>query len=334
MPQAGAPRLQRRPDAFEEKLARLVAIAKAPAATPEVAGEIRAALADADPTLCSKAASLADAVGDRALVPDLVATFQRLSTGEQPDRACKATLAVVRALSRLEADAPEVYVPCTRLVRRERVGAGFEDVAAPIRVEAAIALVRTGARDAPYLVAPLLADPEPTVRAGAAQALAASGDPSLAPLLHLRLLVREPDADVVAACLAGLLALSADRYLSYVGGLLDEEDTQTGEVAAVALGDSRRPEAFAILRDSLERPHPERTVTALMLALALLRAPQATEHLVRVLETGTEAMAASAAAALALQKYDGALAERVRAIAAARALPRLTRAVAEGFDDA
>jgi HEAT repeat protein len=77
-----------------------------------------------------------------------------------------------------------------------KVGAGYADVAAPLRSHAAKALVETGFFSALEEIAPLLADPEASVRAAVAEALGVLGGAGAAAVLRLKLSVGDPESDV------------------------------------------------------------------------------------------------------------------------------------------
>lgn len=175
-------------------------------------------------------------------------------------------------------------------------------------------------------VAPLLADPEPTVRLAVAEALGVLGGSGAAAVLRLKLESGDSDATVTGACMSSLLRLDAHRYVSVVVGHLRGDNARLAELAALALGESRAPGAFAALRDALDSAARSVTPT-ILLALALLRSDEATEHLLGVLGRSPAQVAAHAIAALALHKHDAQVADRTRALVAARS----ERAVRDAF---
>jgi HEAT repeat protein len=269
---------------------------------------------DEEPHVVGQAADAAIEIGARSLIAPLEAAFTRLSNGEQRDRGCMAALKVVQALARMEVDSDAFRVGL-KMVRRERVGTEFLDVAAPIRSECAQATARRFPHHALLDIAPLLADPEPEVRAGVAHALGDLASDGAVALLHFKLLISDEDVDVLAACMGGLLRASRARFAPIVATYLTHEDDTIVELAAIALGESRAPEAFPHLRDALAGRRPGRATKSILLALALLRVDDATAHLLDLLAKAPEPLAKQVVEALALHP---ALEDKVRAILEAR----------------
>src|SRR5688572_3095261 len=180
--------------------------------------------------------------------PYLVAAFGRLAAYDGKLSPSTALLRIVEALSKLEADEPDVYRAGLKFERHEWTG----DTGVPVRIEAAHALVTTRSSRALVEITPLLADREAAVRAGAARAIGRLGSEGAAAALHLKLLIGDADSEVLGACLGGLLEADAERYLPIVGAYLDGDDDRLAELAAVALGESRAPAAVELLSRGLE----------------------------------------------------------------------------------
>ncbi len=318
----------KRPSPLETKLGRVAELRKAPSGAG--GAELLAFLGEAEPYLVARTAELIAEQGLVDLVPGLAAAFRRLVEGSQPDPGCTALAKVAQSLSQLVAYEPELYLLGLGLVRRERSGTVFVDAAVPVRAECAMALVRIAYRDALLDLAPLLADDEAPVRAAVARAIGDLGSDGAAAVLPLKLRVGDADPDVLGACMAGLLVAAPARFLPTVAGYLD--DGELGELAAIALGESRKPEAFPLLRDALGSRRTAHS-SAILVALALLRTDQATDHLLDVLAKAPESLAEQALGALAVQRHLPILSGRVRTIVEGRGEPGLRRALVQKFGD-
>ncbi len=123
---------------------------------------------------------------------------------------------------------------------------------ARVREAALHGLAVIGGRTLARMVVPVLKDPSPTVRAAAARALSASGDPSATPLL-IRRADEEEDEAVVTELLRGIGQLGGTEALRALtefarpGGLLRRRSALVRGAAVAALGSLRVPEARALL---------------------------------------------------------------------------------------
>lgn len=320
----------RRASSFDDKRARIAALASSPAAS--VAAELRRYLGDKNGYLCGEAAGVVEKLELRDLTPELTAAFERLLVdGVANDKGCFGKKRILEALLAFEAEVPSVYLAGVRCVQLEPAFGKPVDAAIPVRTLSAHALVQIDHRDALAEVAPLLADPEALVRAEAARALARSGLDPAAAVLHLKALTGDAEPDVIEACYEGLLRLAPARYLPFVGAALRGDDEARVEAAALALGESRLREAFPLLRDALGGAGP-RERQSIVTALGLLRSDDANAHLLSLVEDGPEALAAAAIEALALHRHDEAIADRVRKAVAGRGSRRLAEALRSRFD--
>ncbi|XXX74888.1 hypothetical protein WMF30_45265 [Sorangium sp. So ce134] len=315
------------PRSFDEKRARVAALAEAPPA--QAASELRRFLADKNGYLVSEAAAMASRLGLRELVPELTAAFARLL--EDPiknDKGCSGKNRIVEALLAFDAHEPDTYVAGARHVQLEPAFGQPIDTAAGLRGLCAHALFHIGHRDALLEVAPLLADREPVTRAEAAAALGSSGLDAAAAALHLKALAGDREPDVLGACYRALLRLLPGRYLSFVAKVLQQGDDGAAEAAALALGESRLPEALPILQGELGGAG-SRLRDSVLLGMALLRTDAANDALVALVEEGAEPHAVAALSALALHRHDEALVERVRAAVKGRRSKKIAAAFAE-----
>jgi HEAT repeat protein len=320
----------RRTTGFDDKLSRIAALAAAPPATAAL--ELRHFLGDANGYLVGEAAKVAGELELRELAPDLSAAFLRLVAGSvAADKGCNGKKRIVEALLALDADAPEVYLAGLRHVQREGAYGEPIDTAAPLRGLCAHALIHIDHRDAVLEVAPLLLDREPVTRAEAAAALGNSGNELCAAILHVKVLAGDQEPDVLGACFKGLLRLAPRRYLPVVAAALEGAQGGDAEAAAIALGESRLPEALPVLDTALSRGTSPAEDSSLLLGIALLRLEEANARLLALVEEAPEGRATAALEALALHRHDDKLAERVRKAVAARGSRKLQRVLEERF---
>jgi HEAT repeat protein len=316
---------------LEDTLARLRELRSQPD-TPEALAALRQVLS-AD--VCFAVAKAAAIAGEHELVvlgPDLAAAFPRFLRGlPKSDPGCEAKLALAQALRRVRHHDTAPLLLGLRHVQREPVFGGSVDTAGPLRAECAAGLLTLRHPDALLMLADLLADPEPAARAGAARGLAAWGARDGAALLRLRVLAGEDDARVLGECLDALLHLDPAGALPFAARLLDSTP-ERAEAAALALGASRLPEAFGILRDWLERTADSGLRRTALLAVATLRREEALTWLIALLREDDLGRACEAVAALALHRGDDSLRARVAAEVGRRSEPRLSGAFREAFD--
>jgi HEAT repeat protein len=316
----------------DAKLARLRTTRSEPV-TPALLAELRGALGDKSNLVVAAAAEI---VGERALADlasDLVAAFQRfLVNPVETDKLCRAKVEITEALNRIDADADEVFRAGLRHAQPEPCWGGSEDTAPPLRAAAAFALVRINPRDLVVLLADLLADPEKVARAAAAKALGASGAPAAIPLLRFKARTGDPEPEVTVECLSALVGAAPEESLPFVGGFLGSSTGEVAEGAALALAESRRPEALAILtgcwptarRDESLRP-------VVLLAVAITRLPAALDFLVEVLAGEDAAEADAALSALAIHRHNPGVRERIAASVAGKRVRGLSERFAREF---
>jgi len=280
----------------------------------------------------ARAAAVAAEQDLQTLRPDLAAALTRLLDAKaKADPGCAAKAALAEALDRLGHADPDLFVRAIRHVQWEPVWGGRVDTASDLRGAAAMALMRLNPPDALQEVARLLADPEPPARMSAARALAYRGTADGLPLLHLRIHMGDPVPAVLGACFEAVLRVAPGSSVPFVAGFLDTPAAEVAEEAALALGGSRRVEAFVPLRDWCARTvDPARRASALR-ALALLRREEALDLLLERVREGSAVAAAEAVEALGILRDDTALAERVRAAATQRGEPEVRSALAKAF---
>jgi len=93
--------------------------------------------------------------------------------------------------------------------------------------------------------------------------------------------------------------MNPDRSMSFVSGFLNSHDLSIVEAAVFALGESRKVDAFEILRDDRENNLIEPDFQKiLLLAIALTRVDEAFEYLVDVIDNEHRGNAIAAIEAL------------------------------------
>jgi HEAT repeat protein len=282
--------------------------------SPEVAAELRRAVCDRSNLVVAAAATTAADRRYPELAPDIEAAFGRfLEEPEKSDKLCRAKLAIVQALDALDHEAAGVFERAARHVQLEPVWGGQEDTAAPLRAAAILALSRMGHRETMTILVDALADPEKEVRIAAAQALGQHGSEAACLVLRLKARVGDGDPEVLSECLHGLLAAAPRDNLPFVATLLEPPGTGTAEAAILALGKSRLPEAIDLLKSAWQRGALAAARDEILLALAMLRLPAATDFLLELVAGEPEATAIRALSALLIHRHDPRLRERLEA---------------------
>jgi HEAT repeat protein len=308
---------------LDDKLAALRAL-RGQALTPEQKAELRKRIGDRSNLVVAAAAAIAGEGTLVELARDLEAAFDRFLVNPlKDDKLCRAKIAIVQALDRMEHQDPDVFLRAARHVQPEPVWGGTEDSAPPLRAAAVVALARAeGSRSLPTLV-DALADPAKDVRVAAALALGAVGTEDAGLILRLKVRLGDCDPDVFSECLGGLLAVDPRENLPIVAGFLEPSNAAACEAAALALGKSRLPEALDPLRACWQRSHSPELRQQVFLAIAILRRPGAIDYLMDLVASESEPTAIAALSALRIYKDDPRLRERIAKLVHDRGSPML-----------
>jgi HEAT repeat protein len=300
--------------ATDAKLQRLKLLRDEPE-SPAMVAELRRFLHDASNHVVAAAAALAARFRFKELAPEMVAAFDGFMIDPvESDKTCAGKIAIVDALNELDYQEPDLFLTGIRHVQEEPAWGGPRDAAAELRAGCTMAVVRIGHPQANVLLADLLADSERVVRIAAAQALAASGSKAALLLLRLKARLGDGDADVTGECLTGLMRQEPKESAPFVAEFLESDDDAVVETALLALGNSRRAEAYELLKKFWEgRRRNELRETALV-AMALLRFSAATDFLLALLGDAPESSALRALSALAVLDYDPRIRESVAVI--------------------
>ncbi len=144
--------------------------------TPEKKDELRKRIADRSNLVVAAAASLAGENTLTGLARDLEAAFDRFLVNPlRDDKLCRAKIAVVQALDKMEHQDPGVFRKAAKYVQFEPVWEGAEDSAPPLRAAALVALARVEGSGSLPLLVDAMVDPAKDVRIAAALALGAVG---------------------------------------------------------------------------------------------------------------------------------------------------------------
>jgi HEAT repeat protein len=298
----------------EEKIAAIRRLRAQPITAAQVP-DLRRSIGDRSNLVVAAAAAVVGATATVELAPDLEAAFDRFMVHPlKDDKLCRAKLAVIQALERLEHDRPEVFRKAARHVQLEPVWGGKEDSAAPLRAAAILALARIGGSDCMALLVDALADPEREVRIAAAAAMGSLASQAAGLLLRLKARLGDADPEVLSECLSALLTIDPTENLPFVLEYLDPGDPARCEAAALALGRSRLPEALGALKTCHEGAHTPALRQQLLLAIAMLRVPAATDYLLELVASDSEVLAVAALSALKIHNYDPRLRERIASL--------------------
>ena len=251
--------------------------------TPEQVAELRKRIGDRSNLVVAAAAAIA---GENSLVEmarDLEVAFDRfLVNPVKDDKLCRAKLAIVQALDRMEHQRTDVFHKAARHIQPEPVWGGTEDSAPPLRAAALVALARAeGTSSLPVLV-DAMADPAKDVRIASAVALGAVGSEAAGP---------GPPPEGPARRQGPRRGLRMPRRPA--GGRRRRRTSRSSPVSStrptrrlrggghgagqVATGRGPRP-----AEGLLERCHSAELRQQVLLAIAILRRPAATDYLVEL----------------------------------------------------
>ncbi|MBV8757148.1 MAG: hypothetical protein JO257_07740 [Deltaproteobacteria bacterium] len=270
----------RKPSRFDQQLALLRG-----SPSPE---DVRAALR-------SKNGILVAAAVPHGNAPELSAAFATLLVDAvKRDPICRGKTAIARALHDRD-EWSEIFVTGLTHVQME---AGV-DTAAELRGICGLAHARFMRPDALDVLAELLADVEVPTRIAAAQGLGDTGRADASALLRFKLRTGDAHGEVIGAAASALLHVQRERALAFVTALLVPPHD---DAIALALAESRLPDALPALRDWVGRTLAETRRAIGYVALALTR--MANDDLLAVIRDGDRADALAAAKALATFRDD------------------------------
>jgi HEAT repeat protein len=302
--------------------ARLEALNALDPASDRAAQEaaIRQALEDKYFRVVAKAATLA---GERSMhehVPGLIRAYARfLQDPVKRDPNCYAKQAIVRALVTLDCQDVQFFLEGIRYKQLEPVWGGTADTAIDVRCSCAMGLVATGYSRAIQELTVLLHDSEARVRAGAARAISCGSPREAEVLLRFKALSGDAEPEVIGECFTGLLSIAPEECVGFVASRLTAENDSIRDFAALALGESRHPEALSHLRAAWDEVYVAAELNAVLIrAAALHRTEAAFDWLISIIEEGARKHADIAVDALSVYERNTKLTERVKAALAKR----------------
>lgn len=296
---------------FDALYAALAALARDPQA-PGREETLARALRSKNAHLVARAAPLVQADERERFTALLLSAFEHLfgaagtrgADVSKLDPACLGKTALAEALDRLE---HPLEGPFRRGVVHVQMEGPFppSDSATGLRARCGFALVRLRVPDALEVLADLMTDREPSVRAAGAEAVAYHGDERGIALLRMKLRHGDAEPDVLSAAVLAYLRLAPGAGLAWARGMLTGEARDRREAAAIALGETRLEGALEPLAAYLARVESEGDTRAAVAALLMLRSEPA---LARLREFAAQRRDAHGTVARdALDRYDRAL---------------------------
>ena len=270
---------------IEEQAAALEALRQAPTHLAEIG--LRKALQRRNNFLVAKAARVAADLKASSLTPDLVAAFTRfLDNPVKSDPQCWAKNDTAKALATLEYQEHKLFLQGMRHIQLEPVWGGTADTAGSLRGTCALALVQCRGLDSVRLLTvltELFADKELPVRVNAARAVEQVGSDAAMLLLRLRAELASDEPELLGACYSGVLHLEGPGAIPWAAKFLPSGDDAAAE-AAIAIAETRDPEAFTTLKKSFDEARDPWFRTALLVAIALTRQDEAFDWLLTLIE--------------------------------------------------
>ncbi len=337
---------------IEDQLGTLKNLQTASLQAGELEERLRPFLKQTNNLIVARAADVARELDARTLLPDLISAFEQfLAAPHKSDPQCWAKSALSKALHHLGCDRSALFLQGTRTYQYEPTWGGQSEVAGTLRANCAHALIDCHELTHQALLLHLLelvADPDKSVRAEVLRAIAQAGGDSAGLLLRMRALTatKDEDAAVIGQCFAGLLSLEGAAAIPFVAKFLSDQDDLSAE-AAIALGETRTPEALSALLARLQktdtptentRSRPRRlegllepTFAAILLSsIALTRQPAAVDTLLDMV-AAESSYAEPAIEALANAAFGQEVQQRLAAVVARVDSPRITRAFQDHF---
>ena len=310
---------------FEEQVAALDRLRQEEDETAR-SEALRKALANRNNFIVGKAADLVREFHLTALVPELIAAFDRFfDDPEKTDPQCWAKNAISRALAALDYQEAETFLRGMRHIQMEAVWGGRSDTAGTLRATCALALVQCRSLPDGDLLThllELLADKDKAVRAEAAHAIELVGSAAAALLLRLRATLGTDEPEVLGACYAGILRIDGPKAIFWISRFLATADDSAAE-AALAIAGTHSVEGFEVLRDYFAKISDPWFRSVLLSAIALTRQDAATEFLLDLVksespnaEAAIEALLRSAPSAEVIHRLEKLVAPNPRLVRA------------------
>lgn len=301
-----------KPRGVDAKLIRLRAL-RDEALTPLLVDELRSYLDDKSGLVVAQASEIAGSRTCESLLPILAGAFDRFMIDpEVTDKGCRAKIAIVEALNKLEYDKPDIFLRGMNHVQ-DRIFGTDNDMAGQLRGSCAFGLVRINHRNVVLLLSDMLLDRDVKARTAAVQALGELGSPSALPLLRYKARTGDRDNGVTAECLSAIIRIEPSESLPFVAEFLHSSSEALQEGAALAIAESRSPEALPLLTDFWPRARISGIRDAVLLAISMVRMPAAIDFVVALIVNEDENVAMAALDSLAIHRHNSALVKRIEA---------------------
>jgi HEAT repeat protein len=295
-------------DKVEKQLEALKAL-RGGGLTAEAEAALKKALSDRVNLVVAKAAQICGEFSATEMIPDLKKSFERMfEHGKDPQ--CWAKNALAKTLKDLDVHESAVFLRGIRHVQLEPVWGGSEDTAAVLRGTCAMGLVQCNDMPRDDILRCLLdslTDRIATVRMDAARSLEQLGGREVLLLLRLKARVGDQDPRVTGEVLEALLQMEGKAALSLAAEFLEGSDEEAADEAALALGASRLPEAFLLLKEAWQK----RPAGIFLRAMSVSRLDEALEFLLELVRAGRPRDAEEALHALELQKGTEEMVKRI-----------------------
>ena len=250
-------------------------------------------LTDGTNLVVAEAAKLIGEFALSGLEPVLLSTWERLVKHSDPikaDKGCTAKAAVIEALGQLDYDEPEFFLTAITYHQIEPAWPAAEDTAENVRGGCAFALARSQRL---RIVDKLNAfvnylQGSRADRINAAKSIADTGHETAIPLLRLKLLLGDGDAEVMGVCMSGLLDLAPLPSIPLVAEFLSNPTENVVLEAAAALGICGKPAAVEALIATWKRTGSKDLQNSLLLSIGLSRDAAALNFLISQLESNID----------------------------------------------
>lgn len=294
--------------------------------------QISKALTSKANILVARAADIVQHAKLVQFIDPMMAAFDRFMVDPTTtDKGCPAKTAIARALYELEARAENLFLTGIHHRQLEGVWGGHSDTAAEMRGLCALGLVRCNYRDVMIELGDLIMDPEPTCRIMAARAIAYSENDAGLPLLRMKVLAGDQNADVTGECFVAMLRLSPRKSIDFVSQHAGSDDQDIRQLALLALGESRQPAALNALIEHYERSLTGDDRKPIILAIALTRLPESVNFLIKIIAEENRMLGLEAIDALKLYRADGTIRARLHEAIEKRGEQELRRALERSF---
>ncbi len=283
---------------FDAELANLEALAHAePSSTRDALSK---ALRHRNNFIVAKAAKLVVDHQHLELAPELTQAFDRfLKDPVKTDPQCWAKNALLRALSDMAYQEPDLFLTGMRHIQMEPVWGGTSDTAGTLRGLSAMGLVQCRSLSNLQVLThltQLFADKELPVRVNAARAVERIGTDAAILLLRLRAELGSDAPELLGACYSAVLHLEGPSAIPWAAAFLHP----------LAPDDASAEAAFHILQNAWKKTRDQDFRATLLSAIAQTRQDAAWEFLLEQAAEGSpsarEALEHSAAPANVLAR--------------------------------